>query len=61
MIVSICCKGDVFVECANEGTAFYVCSACEFACDTVDGNRLAMECNNDAGRHAEITQFIDQT
>lgn len=35
MIVSACCKEIVGVHCADEGTAFYFCKACDKACDTI--------------------------
>lgn len=38
MIVSRCCKSRVFVESSNEGTAFYVCTNCYTACDTIDSS-----------------------
>ncbi len=35
MEVSRCCKKNVFVSGSGEGTYYYVCSHCEYACDTV--------------------------
>ena len=43
MIVSRCCKSAVNVECADEGTAFYVCDQCRMACDTLFSLQLGMD------------------
>lgn len=32
--VSLCCNGEVTVQSGDEGTSFYLCTVCKFACDT---------------------------
>ena len=36
MIVSRCCKKQVWVYHGNEGTSFYVCDNCTLPCDTIN-------------------------
>jgi len=47
MIVSRCCKKDVWVYHGNEGTSFYVCGCCDMACDTLDGSQLIKDDTHD--------------
>ncbi len=35
MVVSKCCKHNVWVYNGQEGTSYYVCGKCDFACDTI--------------------------
>jgi hypothetical protein len=35
MIVSRCCQDNVWVYSGNESTSFYICEACNMACDTI--------------------------
>ncbi len=33
MQVSKCCRDKIFVQCGDEGTAYYVCNKCSLATD----------------------------
>ncbi len=58
MMRSRCCKGEVDVYDACEGLSFYSCCICLRACDTVSTWNLDRYCHDDAGREAEIKEFI---
>lgn len=38
MIVSRCCRKNVWVHSGGEGTSYYVCGKCDHACDTLDAS-----------------------
>ena len=59
MVVSRCCKKDVFLICA-ESDSYYCCINCNRHCATIDLSLLATECNNDAGSEAETQEFTHQ-
>lgn len=53
MIVSRCCKAQVWVHCGNEGTSFYVCRLCDKACDTIFSTQLIKDDHNDTRNASE--------
>lgn len=48
MIASRCCRATVWVYSGNEGTSFYVCDACDMACDTITPLNLNIKDSEDA-------------
>lgn len=58
MVKSRCCKTEVFVHCANEGTAFYVCKGCQMACDTIGHSPYGDE-HHDTGSQTEVEGLVD--
>lgn len=57
MCKSRCCKADVDVYSANEGTSFYICMKCELPCD-LTGMNYYRESINDTRRETETQKFI---
>lgn len=54
MVKSRCCKAQVDVYCANEGTCFYICCHCGRACDTISERDHYGWALDDAGGEAEV-------
>lgn len=53
MIISRCCKEAVYFFDGVEGCAFYVCTDCDRACDTLDATTFDREVEYDARGTAE--------
>jgi len=58
MIVSRCCKHEVYVFSANEGTSFYLCGKCNRPCDTVFSLGLNNAGHDDTRSKAETQAVI---
>jgi hypothetical protein len=58
MVLSKCCKHQVFVYSANEGTSFYVCDQCQRACDTIDSLTVKDDLH-DARHEVETSALTD--
>lgn len=56
MIVSRCCKDEVYVYSAHEGTSFYVCTKCDRPCDT----RMRKEDESDQSDHYFIARNLEK-
>lgn len=56
MIVSRCCKENIF-SCYVESEAFYVCSACNRACDTIAMNDTKRMSHYDTRYDTQVTPF----
>lgn len=47
MIVSRCCKSEIFVQDAHEGKSYHVCENCHRACDPIQPNVSKFEVISD--------------
>lgn len=56
MLLSRCCKKEIWVYSGNEGTSFYVCNCCDRACDTIESKDMGRESHNEHdARHVSKT------
>lgn len=55
MIASRCHRSSMYVHCTNEGTSFYVCEACDRACDTISVTTFDKEIKHEHGHGCETS------
>lgn len=54
MLLSRCCRQEIFVQHAFGGISYYVCHHCGVACDAIESKNVGKESHNDARNDDQI-------
>lgn len=53
MLLSRCCKNEVYTLWSNDYGAYYACERCHCACNTIDSSWMSKESHNDTRNDVE--------